>query len=326
MCNDRLVPKEEVGDEDPFYTFPIHSLDMSGNYNNGFTEYDWNSVFPFDQPQQQQPAGITENAQLHGAMTSWDPLVALSASAEFNPLSTRPPPLEHGRFLVQESSQPPEAINIWDSAVPQASITSFKAGYEQGILMRYSGDINGEATAVVEDNQVTTLVERRTTRRCTRSEDRNGSRSELLSRETISEYFYMPITRAAKELNIGLTLLKKRCRELGIRRWPHRKLMSLQTLIKNVKEMEGGEGNEGKMKEVVTILEREKKLMEELPDLDLEDKTKRLRQACFKANYKKRKLVAITYSGSSNSSSRAREGEEDEDEMRALSSFDNDLI
>ncbi|XP_031374546.1 protein RKD1 [Punica granatum] len=192
--------------------------------------------------------------------------------------------------------------------------------------MRYSGDINGEATAVVEDNQVTTLVERRTTRRCTRSEDRNGSRSELLSRETISEYFYMPITRAAKELNIGLTLLKKRCRELGIRRWPHRKLMSLQTLIKNVKEMEGGEGNEGKMKEVVTILEREKKLMEELPDLDLEDKTKRLRQACFKANYKKRKLVAITYSGSSNSSSRAREGEEDEDEMRALSSFDNDLI
>ena len=50
----------------------------------------------------------------------------------------------------------------------------------------------------------------------------------------ISQYFYMPITQAAKELNVGLTLLKKKCRELGIRRWPHRKLMSLQTLIKNV--------------------------------------------------------------------------------------------
>lgn len=56
----------------------------------------------------------------------------------------------------------------------------------------------------------------------------------MLSRETISQYFYMPITQAAKELNVGLTLLKKRCRELGIRRWPHRKLMSLQTLINNV--------------------------------------------------------------------------------------------
>ena len=60
------------------------------------------------------------------------------------------------------------------------------------------------------------------------------STSSMLSRKTISQYFYMPITQAAKELNVGLTLLKKRCRELGIRRWPHRKLMSLQTLIKNV--------------------------------------------------------------------------------------------
>ncbi|KAK8657690.1 hypothetical protein V6N13_035917 [Hibiscus sabdariffa] len=41
-------------------------------------------------------------------------------------------------------------------------------------------------------------------------------RANLLSREVISHYFYMPITQAAKELNVGLTLLKKRCRELGI--------------------------------------------------------------------------------------------------------------
>nr|GLL29742.1 protein RKD1-like [Ipomoea trifida] len=47
--------------------------------------------------------------------------------------------------------------------------------------------------------------------------------SKMLCRETISKYFYMPITKAARELNVGLTLLKKRCRELGIRRWPHRK-------------------------------------------------------------------------------------------------------
>lgn len=45
------------------------------------------------------------------------------------------------------------------------------------------------------------------------------------------------------------------------------------------------------MKESLEILEQEKKLMEEIPDLKLEDRTKRLRQAFFKANYKKRKLM-----------------------------------
>lgn len=37
------------------------------------------------------------------------------------------------------------------------------------------------------------------------------------------------------------------------------------------------------------ILEQEKKLMEEAPDLQFLEDTKRLRQACFKANYKRRK-------------------------------------
>ncbi|XP_058180155.1 protein RKD2-like [Rhododendron vialii] len=127
-----------------------------------------------------------------------------------------------------------------------------------------------------------------------KSSSSNVGGSKALSRKTISEYFYMPITQAAKELNVGLTLLKKRCRELGIRRWPHRKLMSLQTLINNVQEMgkKDGEEGEGSLRVAIEILEKEKKLMEEAPDAQLEDKTKRLRQACFKANYKKRKLMA----------------------------------
>jgi len=37
-----------------------------------------------------------------------------------------------------------------------------------------------------------------------------------LTFEFVSQYFYMPIMQAARELNVGLTLLKKRCRELGI--------------------------------------------------------------------------------------------------------------
>ncbi|KAL4398627.1 hypothetical protein S245_003302 [Arachis hypogaea] len=133
-------------------------------------------------------------------------------------------------------------------------------------------------------------------------EERSSNSTKMLSRKMISDYFYMPITQAAKELDVGLTLLKKRCRELGIRRWPHRKLMSLQTLINNVQELgkEEGRESEEKLRSAIEILEKEKKLLEEMPDLQLEDNTKRLRQACFKANYKKRKL--IMGSSSSNSS------------------------
>ncbi|XP_059302183.1 protein RKD1-like [Lycium ferocissimum] len=132
-------------------------------------------------------------------------------------------------------------------------------------------------------------------------------KQKMLSREAISKCFYMPINQAAKELNIGVTLLKIRCRDLGIRRWPHRKLMSLQTLIKNVKtcypcfddeylqELKRGEGNgmEQKWKDVIDSLEEEKKRMEEIPDMELEEKTKKLRQSCFKANHKKRKLMGM---------------------------------
>ena len=38
-------------------------------------------------------------------------------------------------------------------------------------------------------------------------------RFKISSKEAIPQYFYMPITQAAKEPNLELALLKKRCRE-----------------------------------------------------------------------------------------------------------------
>lgn len=67
-----------------------------------------------------------------------------------------------------------------------------------------------------------------------RWERKDGVLVKSLSREAIKQYFYMPLTKAAKELNVGLTLLKKKSRELGISRWPHRKLMSIQGVITNL--------------------------------------------------------------------------------------------
>lgn len=49
--------------------------------------------------------------------------------------------------------------------------------------------------------------------------------------------------------------------------------------------------SERKLREAIDLLEEERKTMEEVPDMQMEDNTKRLRQACFKANYKKRKLM-----------------------------------
>ncbi|KAL9240549.1 hypothetical protein vseg_014754 [Gypsophila vaccaria] len=98
----------------------------------------------------------------------------------------------------------------------------------------------------------------------------------------------MPISKAAKELNVGLTVLKKRCRELNIKRWPHRKIKSLESLISNVKEM-------GLM-EVVQFLEEHKMKLHYIPGLELNEEIKKLRQACFKANYKKRRAThALTH-------------------------------
>lgn len=70
--------------------------------------------------------------------------------------------------------------------------------------------------------------------------------------------------------------------------------MSLQTLINNIKELEKvvGNGMQEKLKDVINVLEKEKKKIEEIPDMELEDKIKRLRQICFKTNYKRRRLMS----------------------------------
>ncbi|KAG2254326.1 hypothetical protein Bca52824_084462 [Brassica carinata] len=144
--------------------------------------------------------------------------------------------------------------------------------------------------------------------------------SKALSMETISRYFYMPITQAAMDLDVGLTLLKRRCRELGFRRWPHRKLMSLLALINNVKQQkrEGGE-KAGIFKNAIEILENERRRIEENPDLEFTDKTKRLRQACFKSNQSQMSIPSCSNSCSVVSEEESViEGVESDEEVKYL--------
>ena len=46
---------------------------------------------------------------------------------------------------------------------------------------------------------------------------------KISSKEAIPQYFYMPITQAAKEPDLGLAQLKKRCREPNLRPAPLKK-------------------------------------------------------------------------------------------------------
>ncbi|XP_021909328.1 protein RKD4 [Carica papaya] len=113
---------------------------------------------------------------------------------------------------------------------------------------------------------------------------RRRKKSSELELKEIQKHFDSPITMAAKEMKVGLTVLKKRCRELNITRWPHRKIKSLKSLIENVREL----GMDGE----IAVLKEHKRLLEAVPDMELSQRTKKLRQVCFKANYKRRRALA----------------------------------
>lgn len=46
--------------------------------------------------------------------------------------------------------------------------------------------------------------------------------------------FHMPIEDAKDRLKMGLTRMKKLCREFNIKRWPYRKLASIQELVQQM--------------------------------------------------------------------------------------------
>ena len=68
-------------------------------------------------------------------------------------------------------------------------------------------------------------------------EKKRRATSEHIARITLSDLaknFGVPITEASRNLNLGLTVLKRKCREFGIHRWPHRKIKSIDGLIRDL--------------------------------------------------------------------------------------------
>ena len=116
------------------------------------------------------------------------------------------------------------------------------------------------------------------------------SASEI-TQEELSSCFHLPSEAACRKLGIGLTVLKRQCRKFGIKRWPFRKMKSLDRLITNVQAgISPGDQNRTLVKSVEE-LEEQKRRMEECQVLDLDDNTKRLQQAYSKANHKARRMA-----------------------------------
>ena len=105
---------------------------------------------------------------------------------------------------------------------------SFWAHIEEDDAHRKSKEGDCEK-ALIESANVQTVAEI-PGRRCVGSSE---TKKELTF-EQVSRHFSVTIKQAARELNVGVTVLKKQCRKLGIPRWPHRKVKSLQKLIDNV--------------------------------------------------------------------------------------------
>ncbi|OVA00622.1 RWP-RK domain [Macleaya cordata] len=110
----------------------------------------------------------------------------------------------------------------------------------------------------------------------------------------LAKYFDLPIAEASRNLKVGLTVLKRKCRELGIPRWPHRKIKSLDTLIHNLQEEAKRQERENKAAAAMAVikrqrmLEREKEGIERKPFMEIQTETKRFRQDVFKRRHRAR--------------------------------------
>lgn len=60
---------------------------------------------------------------------------------------------------------------------------------------------------------------------------RGGGQSKSLTLEELSANFHLPINDVARKLGLCVTVLKQRCREHGITRWPYRKVKKLDNII-----------------------------------------------------------------------------------------------
>ncbi|CAD6262686.1 unnamed protein product [Miscanthus lutarioriparius] len=121
----------------------------------------------------------------------------------------------------------------------------------------------------------------------------------------IAQYFHLPIRDASKTLKIGVSILKRKCRQYGIPRWPHRKIKSLDSLIHDLEYVLAREDEEEEkqlqkdrlaaainaLTKRKSMLESEKETIQQKPTMDLMAETKLFREDVFKRRYRAKSSV-----------------------------------
>ncbi|GAB4815554.1 hypothetical protein N2152v2_002600 [Parachlorella kessleri] len=64
-----------------------------------------------------------------------------------------------------------------------------------------------------------------------RKKSRAGVLASDITQEDLAKWFHLPAEEACAKLGVSLTVLKRVCRKFGIKRWPFRKVKSLERLI-----------------------------------------------------------------------------------------------
>lgn len=109
--------------------------------------------------------------------------------------------------------------------------------------------------------------------------------------------FDMPLAEAAKSLDVGLSVMKRVCRTLGLARWPYRTRASLQSVIDKTEkyladrrqDSEEGEACSGQKAHLLKALQSQMNSVTGQDGSDLRSDIKKYRQSIFKLNYKIKK-------------------------------------
>ncbi|KAF5827988.1 hypothetical protein DUNSADRAFT_18384 [Dunaliella salina] len=108
----------------------------------------------------------------------------------------------------------------------------------------------------------------------------------VLTKDALQSVYHLPINEAAAQLQVGVTVLKKFCRQHNVGRWPYRKLLSVDKLVRSVEEQ--SEQNPAGANYIIRELGLLKQEIYNDPEVQLDGKIKKLRQSNFKMQYKQR--------------------------------------
>ena len=98
---------------------------------------------------------------------------------------------------------------------------------------------------------------------------------DKLDLDGLKPFFKYPAVKACELLQCGMTKLKRRCRELGVPRWPHRKLQSLSNLV-NALDVKGSDNVKHMVSQDLNVVHAD-------PNAAMSADTARARQAHYKA-------------------------------------------